>query len=295
MRGVTEEPERRRGGATTLTLALIGVALGVMVGLTSYSVTLYRLFCQVTGAGGQTARAGAPSAVQEARQVTVFFDTSVAPGMPWRFAPVQRRVTLRLGQTALVFFVAENLSDRPIVGHATFNVTPERAGPFFRKIQCFCFQEERLEPHARVEMPVSFFVDPRIADDPNTADVDQITLSYTFFPSRRPDGAAPLARLAADAGRQVFAARCAGCHALSGTVAGPPLAGVVGRRAGSVPGYPYSAALRGSGVTWDAAALDRWLADPQAMVPGAQMPARLPDAREREAVIGFLSESGGRS
>ena len=214
----------------------------------SYSVTLYRLFCQVTGAGGYTQRAATDTATQSARAVTVSFNTNVAPGMPWRFVPVQRSVTVHLGEEALVFFEAENLSDQPIVGHATFNVTPGRAGPYFKKIQCFCFTEERLGPHQKVEMPVDFFVDPRMEADAGADDVHDIALSYTFFDSRQPEGAQDLARFEnrppdPAAGRTLFATVCSACHTADHNKVGPLLDGVVGRRAGSVPGYPYSAAL----------------------------------------------------
>lgn len=278
---------------TFATVAALLVAVGTMTTLVSYSVTLYRLFCQVTGAGGYTQRASADTAVQSARTVTVSFDTSVAPGMPWRFRPVQRSVTVHLGQEALVFFEAENPTGQAIVGHATFNVTPEKIGIYFKKIQCFCFTEERLGPHQKVEMPVDFFVDPRMQQDPGAADVNDIVLSYTFFPSRQPEGASDLARFAnappdPAAGRTLFATVCSACHALDHNKAGPMLQGVVGRRAGSVPTYPYSAALARAGITWDTANLDKWLTDPQGLVPGAQMPFRLADPARRHDVIAYL-------
>jgi cytochrome c oxidase assembly protein Cox11 len=264
-----------------------------MTTLTSYSVTLYRLFCQATGANGTTQRVTTASATQSARDVTVFFDTNVAPGMPWRFVPVQRSVRLHLGQDALVFFEAQNLSDRDITGHATFNVTPDKAGLYFKKIQCFCFTEERLAAGARVQMPVEFFVDPALGTDPSTTDVNEITLSYTFFESKRPAGARNLSRFAAvppdaAAGGKLFAERCGACHAADRARVGPPLAGVVGRQAGSVAGFPYSAALQAAGFVWDEARLDRWLADPQAEVPGAQMPMRVPEPAARRDLIAYL-------
>ncbi len=197
----------RRKLATLLGLCLV---LGGMFTLVSYSVTLYRLFCQVTGAGGYTARAQSDTGTQLARVVTVGFDTNVAPGMPWRFEPVQRQVTVHLGQDTLVFFRAENLSDHDIVGHATFNVTPDRTGPYFKKIQCFCFTEERLGAHQSVEMPVDFFVDPRMAQDPAMEDVDHIELSYTFFPvapAERSRGSGAVRRREAQCGSRARAVR----------------------------------------------------------------------------------------
>ncbi len=281
---------RRRKLAT---LAGLCLAIGVMTTLVSYSVTLYRLFCQVTGAGGFTQRVAADTATQSARMMTVAFNTNVAPGMPWRFEPVQRQVRIHLGQEALVFFEAENLSDAPVVGHATFNVTPERVGTYFKKIQCFCFTEEKLGPHQKVEMPVDFYVDPRIASDINARDVDTITLSYTFFTSRQPNGAADLARFdsekpSAAAGHEVFETVCSACHSLDANKVGPPLDGVVGRVAGSVAGYPYSAALASAHFTWNATTLDKWLTDPRGFVPGATMPLSIPDALRRRDIIAYL-------
>jgi cytochrome c oxidase assembly protein Cox11 len=277
----------------TLTLAAVFVMLAVMTTLTSYSVTLYRLFCQATGANGTTQRVASGSASQTARDITVFFDTNVAPGMPWRFVPVQPSVTLRLGQDALVFFEAQNLSNHDIVGHATFNVTPEKAGIYFKKIQCFCFTEERLAAGARVQMPVDFFVDPALATDPSTTDVHQITLSYTFFESKRPEGATNLARFANAApdpvaGAKLFAERCSACHAADHAIIGPPLAGIIGRRAGRLPGYPFSAALKNADFIWDDAHLEAWLANPKQTVPGTTMPLRVPELPARRDIIAYL-------
>jgi cytochrome c oxidase assembly protein Cox11 len=129
--------------------------------------------------------------------VTVRFDTSVAPSLPWRFEPLQREVKVHLGEQTLVYFTARNLADHPIVGHAAFNVTPYKAGPYFNKIQCFCFNEERLGAGETATMPVDFYVDPNLATDADTADVDTITLAYTFLPSVAPDTAKDLSRLEA--------------------------------------------------------------------------------------------------
>ncbi len=269
-------------------------AVGVMTTAVSYSVTLYRLFCQATGAYGTTERAASNDTAQSARTVTVSFNTDVAPGMPWRFVPMQHSVTVHLGEEALVFFEAENLSDHAIVGHATFNVTPDRVGLYFKKIQCFCFTEERLGPHQKVEMPVDFFVDPRMESDVDAKVVHDITLSYTFFESRQPEGAQDLARFDNRppdpvAGRTLFATVCSACHAPDHNKVGPMLDGVMGRRAGSVPGYPYSTALAQAGITWDADTLDKWLAGPQHFIPGAEMPFSLPDAVRRRDVIAYLA------
>jgi cytochrome c oxidase assembly protein Cox11 len=257
------------------------VIVGAMTGLTAYSPILYRLFCAATGYGGTTQRAdSSPGAVSD-RVVTVRFDTNVAKGMPWRFEPEQDKVKVHLGERKLVFFSAQNLSDQPIVGHATFNVAPPTTGAYFKKIQCFCFDEERLEAHQKVDMPVEFFVDPAMADDPTTEHVEAITLSYTFFRSLAPDKGKDLSRLAAasdpdpDRGRRLFWDRCAACHNLSSNMAGPTLGGILGRRAGSSPGYAYSPALRQSDLIWSAESLDRWLADPRSFIAGTRMPVRV--------------------
>jgi len=178
--------QKRRNGA--LAVVLVGVA-GGMVGLSFAAVPLYRLFCQITGFGGTTQVATAPSEPVSDRYVTVRFNADVAPGLPWRFEPMQNAVRVRFGEIALARFVAVNLSDRPVTGSATFNVTPFKTGPYFSKVQCFCFDEQTLAPGERAEMPVSFFVDPEMIDDPNVREVKTITLSYTFF--RAKDDGAP--------------------------------------------------------------------------------------------------------
>ncbi len=275
------------------TLAGIFGALAVMTTLVCFSVPLYRLFCQATGSLGTTQRVSAVTGPVSDRMVTVRFLTSTEPGLPWRFAPVQNKVRVQLGKDTLVFFEAENLSDQPIVGHATFNVTPEKVGIYFKKIECFCFTEERLEPHQKVEMPVDFFVDARMGTDPSTSDVTDIDLSYEFFRSLRPKGAPDLARFLAAlpdpaAGEKVFATACSTCHGLDQNRVGPALRGVFGRKAGTEPGYPYSTALAHSDLTWDADTLDKWLSGPEQYIHGAQMPMALPDPLRRRDVIAYL-------
>jgi cytochrome c oxidase assembly protein Cox11 len=287
------QPPRRSRAGYYGTLVGIGVALGVMFTLVSYSVTLYRLFCAATGSGGFTQRVASNDDTGLGREITVAFVTNVAPNLPWRFVPVQRQVKLRLGQETVVFFRAENLSDHDIVGHATFNVTPARAGIYFKKIECFCFTEERLEAHKSVEMPVEFFVDTRMGQDREDADVHTITLSYTFFRSKKPEDATDMARFATEppdphAGEALFASTCAACHGLDKAKEGPPLRTVFDRKAGTAPGYPYSRALQGADLTWTAANLDRWLASPQAMLPGAQMSYHLDDRLRRRDIIAYL-------
>ena len=188
--------------------------LGVMFGLVAYAPELYRVFCGATGYGGTTQRAYSDPATTSDRTVDVAFDANVAPDLPWRFAPEQRSVTVHLGEQKMVFFTAENLSNESIVAHATFNVTPETSGLYFNKIQCFCFNEERLDPHEKVQMPVVFFVDPAFAKDSDNDKVDTITLSYTLLRSVNPSQSKNLARFLPNAppdpvhGKQLFAERC---------------------------------------------------------------------------------------
>jgi cytochrome c oxidase assembly protein subunit 11 len=159
---------------------LLGV-LAVMFGLVAYSETLYRMFCQATGYGGTTRVATAEAGRVLDRTVTIRFNADVAPGLPWTFRPDQREVTVHVGERGLAFFTATNNSNHPITGQATFNVTPEKTGQYFNKIQCFCFSEQTLQPHQTVHMPVSFFIDPDIAANRNADDVTDVILSYTFF------------------------------------------------------------------------------------------------------------------
>jgi cytochrome c oxidase assembly protein subunit 11 len=170
---------RRTSKALTV-VVLASVVIG-MLGLTAAAVPLYRLFCQATGYGGTTQRAEAAPDQGLDRTITVRFNADVDPDLPWSFAPEQRQVEVRIGEQSLAFFRARNRSDHAIVGQATYNVTPFKAGPYFSKIACFCFEQQVLQPGQEVDMPVSFYVDPAILDDRNTQDVHTITLSYTFF------------------------------------------------------------------------------------------------------------------
>ena len=163
---------------TGLRLALLALA---MVGLAFASVPLYRAFCQATGFGGTTQRAErAPGAI--AGEIGVRFDANVDSKLPWRFEPVQERVRIHPGERTTIYYRATNLTARTTTGQAIFNVTPEETGPYFNKIACFCFTEQTLKPGQSVIMPVVFFVDPRIRDDQDTRIIDEITLSYTFYP-----------------------------------------------------------------------------------------------------------------
>ena len=160
---------------------LISGAVVAMTALSFASVPAYRAFCQVTGWGGTTQRAETEADRTLAREITIRFDATVNQDLSWRFKPEQVSQTLHIGQTGLAFYEAENLADKPVTGRATFNVSPAKAGLYFRKIECFCFTEQTLLPGEKVSMPVTYFVDPALADDKNLDDVQTITLAYTFF------------------------------------------------------------------------------------------------------------------
>lgn len=165
------------------------VAVG-MIGLAYASVPLYRLFCQTTGFNGATLRAASPSTLVLDQNVRIRFDANVAPGLDWEFVAVETTAELKIGENALAIYRVTNKASVAQVGSATFNVTPEQAGAFFNKIQCFCFTEQRLEPGETVDMPVSFYVDPAIVSDPDGRHVRAITLSYTFHPVAKPKASA---------------------------------------------------------------------------------------------------------
>lgn len=152
-----------------------------MIALAFASAPLYRVFCQVTGYGGATRTAqAAPGARGDAGAITVRFNADTAPALPWRFEPLERKMRVRPGEPALAFYRAVNTGPAG-VGTATFNVAPFAAGPYFSKVECFCFEEQYLAPGESAEFAVSFFIDPAIADDPDTADIGTVTLSYTMF------------------------------------------------------------------------------------------------------------------
>ena len=169
---------QKSNAKTALIMSLIVAA---MVGLAFASSPLYRMFCEATGFGGTPLRAEkAPGAV--AGQVSVRFDANIHPGLPWRFEPEQTTVRIKPGAQTRIFYKAQNLSARSCTGQAVFNVSPDQVGKYFKKIQCFCFTEQTLKAGQTVDMPVVFFVDPAIKQDPDTKDLDEITLSYTFYP-----------------------------------------------------------------------------------------------------------------
>ena len=164
-------------------VAMVGVGLA-MLGLGFASVPLYRIFCQQTGFNGTTQRADAGVTVQQAtgHRLSIRFDSNVQPGMPWQFKPEHPTQTVTVGAKSMAIFVAKNMSDRPVTGTASFNVTPTQTGAYFTKIQCFCFTQQTLQPGQEVRMPVLYYVDPKILADPDNKDTQEITLSYTFYP-----------------------------------------------------------------------------------------------------------------
>ncbi|TPE48812.1 cytochrome c oxidase assembly protein [Amaricoccus solimangrovi] len=194
-----------------LALRLFAV-VAVMVSLSFAAVPFYSWFCRTTGYGGTTSVATqAPKDVLD-REIIVRFDANVAKDMPWKFRPKQMEMKVRVGETGLAFFEAYNPTDHVTAGQAAYNVTPDNAGKFFDKIACFCFNLQVLKPGERVDMPVSFFVDPEIVKDADASQLKAITLSYTMFPTEVPEeeravgadqdsaGASPATRLAVGPG-----------------------------------------------------------------------------------------------
>ncbi len=170
---------------------LVGVVV-TMASLSFAAVPFYNWFCRVTGFGGTPSVATAAPEVVSDRVVTVRFDASRDAGLPWSFRPVQREMQVRYGETGIAYYEARNLSDRPVAGTAVYNVTPGAAGGYFSKIACFCFTQQVLQPGEVVRMPVTFFVDPAMLDDPEGRYVHTITLSYTFYETDLPEEQAAL-------------------------------------------------------------------------------------------------------
>ncbi|CRL10492.1 cytochrome c oxidase assembly protein [Phaeobacter italicus] len=178
-------------GPQKTVVQLVGVVV-VMGALSWASVPFYDWFCRVTGFGGVTGVASQGSDTILDKTITVRFDASKERGMPWEFTPKVREMEIKIGETGLAFYEAYNPTDRPVAGQASYNVTPYSAGGYFDKIACFCFEEQVLQPGERVEMPVTFFVDPEIVEDRDGKYVHTITLSYTFYEIDLPEGYAAL-------------------------------------------------------------------------------------------------------
>ncbi|KAI5644199.1 cytochrome c oxidase assembly protein ctaG/Cox11 domain-containing protein [Phthorimaea operculella] len=166
------------------------IALGVMtVGLSYAAVPLYRIFCQAYSYGGTTGQVDpndnvSSMAAVKHRPLKIRFNADVASSMQWNFKPQQSDITVVPGETALAFYTARNPTDKPVTGISTYNVVPFEAGQYFNKIQCFCFEEQQLNPHEQVDMPVFFYIDPEFAEDPRMEYVDELVLSYTFFEAK---------------------------------------------------------------------------------------------------------------
>jgi cytochrome c oxidase assembly protein subunit 11 len=174
-----------RNNRTAAYAALFGLA---MLALAFASVPLYRLFCQVTGYGGTTQRVEQASATVGGAPINVRFDANVN-GLPWKFEPVQAKVRVVPGEQVQVMYRATNYSAEATTGTATFNVSPGQTGKYFNKMQCFCFTEQTLKPGESIDMPVLFYVDPKLRTDEDTQRLDEITLSYTFYPVETPQSA----------------------------------------------------------------------------------------------------------
>jgi cytochrome c oxidase assembly protein subunit 11 len=179
---MTGHAVNRRNQSTALVCAVVVVG---MIGASFAAVPLYRLFCQVTGYGGTTQISNAaPGAVSD-RLIRVRFNADVDPALPWDFQTPRGEVSIKVGEEKLVFYRATNQSDQTVIATTVFNVTPFKAGVYFSKVQCFCFEEQVLKPGETIEMGVSFYIDPDILEDRNLDDIKTITLSYTLF--RGPD------------------------------------------------------------------------------------------------------------
>nr|XP_015817567.2 cytochrome c oxidase assembly protein COX11, mitochondrial [Nothobranchius furzeri]XP_015817570.2 cytochrome c oxidase assembly protein COX11, mitochondrial [Nothobranchius furzeri]XP_015817571.2 cytochrome c oxidase assembly protein COX11, mitochondrial [Nothobranchius furzeri] len=184
--GGLDEEWRRRNKTVLMYIAAAGVG---MIGLSYAAVPLYRLYCQATGLGGTAVAEHNTDLVEtmkpvKERIIKVAFNADTHASIQWNFKPQQTEILVVPGETALAFYKAKNSTDKPIIGISTYNVVPFEAGQYFNKIQCFCFEEQRLNPHEEVDMPVFFYIDPEFDEDPRMARVDTITLSYTFFEAK---------------------------------------------------------------------------------------------------------------
>jgi len=185
-----EGPELKARKSNTVVAGICVAFVAGMVGMAYAAVPFYQMFCRVTGYGGTTQRVDQYSDRVLDQKVTIRFDANTSAGLPWKFEPVARDITIRIGETAQAHYTAQNVSGKETYGRATFNVTPELAGAYFNKVECFCFTDTTLKPGETLDMPVVFYVDPDIVNVPELKDVKTITLSYTFFPI---EGAKPVA------------------------------------------------------------------------------------------------------
>lgn len=172
---------KRPADPNTRLVAILAAVVVTMGAMAWAAIPLYSWFCRVTGYGGTVAvAAAAPDKVLD-ETIVVRFDANTDPGMPWQFRPSQKKMTIRIGETGLAFYEAYNPTDHPVAGQASFNVAPVSAGGYFTKIDCFCFTEQVLQPGERVDMPVTFYVDPGIKADEDASHIHEIVLSYTFY------------------------------------------------------------------------------------------------------------------
>jgi len=181
----TNQSREHKVEANNIRVAALCLGMvAAMGGLAYASVPLYQLFCQVTGYAGTTQRVETIAGVNVLdREITVRFDANISTKLDWRFKPVQREITIKLGELAKISYEAENLSDEKITGTATFNVTPQSLGAYFNKTECFCFTETEIAPRGKLDMPVVFFIDPEMDLEKSLKDIQSVTLSYTFFPT----------------------------------------------------------------------------------------------------------------
>lgn len=187
MTGTPRNPLQRRHRALA---AWCVVVVAGMTGAAYAAVPLYRIFCQATGFDGTPRRASAGSSKVIEKTIVVRFDGNVAPGLPWRFEPVQNTMTVKVGENAEAHFRATNLSDHRIVGSATYNVAPDFIAAYFDKVQCFCFTEQALDPGQTADLALSFFIDPEMVHDLEARTATHVTVSYTFYPVNKPTGVA---------------------------------------------------------------------------------------------------------
>lgn len=187
---MSADDTNKAGGQKRVNNGVIALACGAffvgMIGMAYAAVPLYQLFCQVTGYGGTTQRTEQLSDTILDRKITVRFDANTSAGLPWDFQPVQRDVTMKIGETTQVAYRARNLSRQPASGRSSFNVTPQFAGAYFMKVECFCFTDTTLQPGEEIQMPVVFYIDPAIVDLPEMKNINTLTLSYTFYPIDNP-------------------------------------------------------------------------------------------------------------
>lgn len=190
MGGPENSGKDKQNQRNTIVALCCGAFFVGMIGMSYAAVPLYQMFCQITGYGGTTQRVTQYSNKILQRTIKIRFDANVSGGLPWQFEPVEREIEIKIGETAQIAYKASNPFSTPTSGRATFNVSPNLAGAYFNKVECFCFTDTTLKPGETLDMPVVFYIDPDIVNVPELANAKTITLSYTFFPT---DASPPLA------------------------------------------------------------------------------------------------------